>query len=669
MTFACLNLAIASSVKQYNVNQIFSFTRMRQAVASPDKTHVVFVTLEPKKSQNQKAWYWQFSIYLSDRHKKPTLIKTSSEPISTTRWSSDGSKFYYLAHGKKFQSIMIYNLETNQTKKLYESKTDIHSFKLSPKNNNRIVFVANDLSKIIDKPALSEVGKVSNDRLYLLTLKSNEAIVKPLTSSKISITQFSGNTLIDSGFDWSPGGGTIVYSYQPQHGATYNNQAKIAVLDLSTSKTTVLPFMMKHIAVQPHYSPDGKWIAFRSSSHDISNLANNLYAYGQICIANAKTLKTKCLSNTFNEAPTIIGWGQNSEAIFVLDNYKTDGPQIYRLTINNKFPPTLISDKQGYIDVGTISLNSKHDTFAFSWQSLSQQPNIFISQAKQYSLIPIPFKDTMRKHLLGRVKVINWASKDGLKIEGLLIFPLNYNANKRYPLIVLPHGGPINVWEKRYLGGCEEYGRAVVPNCAANLLSLGFVVFEPNYRGSDGYGKSFRFANIGDLGGGDYRDVMSGIDYLINKKIADPKRLAIFGWSYGGYLAAWSITQTDRFKAAIDGDGLTNFVSFAGTSDLPWYLSQYLGGTFWQKHRLYLNRSPITFVNKIKTPLLILHGENDKRVPVSQSYELYNNLIFQNKNVKMLVASGEAHVPVNPNVIAQEIQEVDRWLKGNVLIH
>jgi dipeptidyl aminopeptidase/acylaminoacyl peptidase len=223
--------------------------------------------------------------------------------------------------------------------------------------------------------------------------------------------------------------------------------------------------------------------------------------------------------------------------------------------------------------------------------------------------------------------------------------------------------GPAGTWFKRYLGGCDEYMQMFDPTtCMGNLLSTGFIVLQPNPRGSDGYGKAFRLANVGDFGGGDYQDVMTGVDYLIQQGIADPERLAIAGWSFGGYMTAWTISQTDRFKAAVAGAGNTNFISFSGTSDIPDYYVKYLGNAFWDDNSLYLQRAPISFVKNIRTPLLILHGRDDVRVPVSQAYELYFALMKQNKPVRMLVSPNTGHVPTNPDIIYQNIKAVNEWL-------
>lgn len=268
------------------------------------------------------------------------------------------------------------------------------------------------------------------------------------------------------------------------------------------------------------------------------------------------------------------------------------------------------------------------------------------------------------KQKIGRTSIIHWNSSDGMDIEGLLVTPANYDEKKKYPLFVAVHGGPAQSWAKRYLAGCDEYGQMIDPTtCLNNLLDLGFIVLQPNPRGSTGYGRAFRLANFADFGGGDYQDIMTGVNYLIQKNIADPNHLAIGGWSFGGYMTAWIISQTDRFKAAIEGDGNTDFISFSGTSDIPDYYINYLGNAFWNDNKLYIQRAPISHVKNIITPLLIIGGENDVRVPITQGYELYTALQQQHKSVKMLILPKQGHVPTDANIIAKSIEEVESWLK------
>lgn len=647
----------------YTADDVLSFKRIGQVIASPNGKNVVFTVMQAISTQTGKEW--EYLLYLKNSEGKVSVLSSSLKQLSSPMWSPDGMKISYLAKGKKFQSIWIISLLSNKKAKLFECNNDIKYFRWSP-DGKYIAFVTDDQDKKINTKLEPKniVTSDINTRIYFIPATQSIKIAKPLTPATYSISQSYPDPLLDAGFDWSPDSQSIVFSYQSRPEATYYTEAKIAVLDLKTRKIITIPYTEQFTGQQPIYSLDGKWIAFRSTSRDITKLINNPVIYNQICVTNTTKLNnTHCLSNTFNENPVIIGWNKANDSVFVLDWYKTIGLQIYTLNLNQKDSAKLLYNINGFLNPLSISLNQDHIIFGFAYETVTKPPEAFISSSDNFKLTQISNINSNIKKTLGNMENVSWKSSDGITIDGLLITPYNYNNKNKYPLLVTVHGGPAGAWAKRYLGGCEEYGEAFVPDCLGHLASLGFVILQPNPRGSTGYGKNFRMANFADLGGGDYRDMMAGVDYLIKRGVADPEHLAIFGWSYGGYLTAWAISQSNRFKAAIDGDGLTNFVSFSGTSDIPWYLSQYLGNYYWDNINLYLQRSPISYVKNINTPLLIFHGENDIRVPLTQSYELYSALQIQKKPVKMFISPDTDHVPNNANIIYKNIIEIDHWLK------
>jgi dipeptidyl aminopeptidase/acylaminoacyl peptidase len=261
--------------------------------------------------------------------------------------------------------------------------------------------------------------------------------------------------------------------------------------------------------------------------------------------------------------------------------------------------------------------------------------------------------------LIGKTEAIRWKSKDGLEIEGLLTYPANYETGKRYPLILNIHGGPTGVYGETFIGGFGPYPIAA-------LAERGFAVLRPNPRGSGGYGKDFRFANYNDWGGRDYEDDQAGVDKVIEMGVADPDRLGIMGWSYGGFMTSWTITQTNRFKAAAIGAGVTDLWSFTGTSDIPGFIPDYFGGEPWAAFTSWTKHSPITYIKNVKTPTLLLHGEADERVPVSQGYEYYNALKHQGALAKMVVYPRQHHGPNEPKFIMDIMQRHIDWMEKYV---
>jgi dipeptidyl aminopeptidase/acylaminoacyl peptidase len=238
---------------------------------------------------------------------------------------------------------------------------------------------------------------------------------------------------------------------------------------------------------------------------------------------------------------------------------------------------------------------------------------------------------------------------------------VGYEKGRKVPLLVVVHGGPTGVFTQSFTGMPSPY-----PITA--FAERGYAVLRVNPRGSSGYGRKFRYANYKDWGGGDYHDIMSGVDTAVAMGVADPDRLGIMGWSYGGYMTSWVITQTKRFKAASVGAGVTNLMSFTGTADIPGFVPDYFGGEYWDVFDRWRSRSAMFNVKGVTTPTLIQHGEEDRRVPISQGYELYNALVRQGVTAKMVVYPRQPHGLQEPKFIKDAMERnlewFDRWIKG-----
>ncbi len=249
----------------------------------------------------------------------------------------------------------------------------------------------------------------------------------------------------------------------------------------------------------------------------------------------------------------------------------------------------------------------------------------------------------LKNRKYAKKELISWKSEDGLQIEGVLSIPDDFDSNKKYPLLVIVHGGPISTSYPMIL---DSY---LYP--LENFVEEGFIVLEPNYRGSEGYGEAFRKANYRKLGVGDYMDVISGVNHLIDLGYVDEDKMGIMGWSQGGYISAFCATYSNRFKAISVGAGISNWKTYFYNTDIPKFTKEYLGDVPFNDEEIYKETSPMTYIKKAQTPTLIQHGAFDNRVPVANAYELYRALKELKLNPKLVIYENMNHGPDTPSLL------------------
>jgi len=255
---------------------------------------------------------------------------------------------------------------------------------------------------------------------------------------------------------------------------------------------------------------------------------------------------------------------------------------------------------------------------------------------------------------------VRWKSTDGQMVEGILVKPADYQPGKRYPLIVQVHGGPAAAYQNSFSGGYGTY----VHIFAAN----GYAVFQPNYRGSDNYGEKFRTQITGDYFRQGYDDIITGVDHLIARGIADPDKLGMMGWSAGGHWSNWTLTHTDRFKAISSGAGAVNWISMYAQTDVQSPREVYFKGKPWESWEHYVTVSPLRYITNAKTPTLIHVGEADQRVPKPQSDELHMALKKLGVPTEYIVYPLDTHGIGDPRYqmvkMVSEFNWFEKWIKG-----
>ncbi len=288
------------------------------------------------------------------------------------------------------------------------------------------------------------------------------------------------------------------------------------------------------------------------------------------------------------------------------------------------------------------------ERLAFTVGDPQHATNIAVAKKDQLIKISHEGDEQLANVSLGAVRVVDWTAKDGPKLQGIVTFPSEYTEGKRYPFLVLPHGGP------------EGNDFLYFDTWARTIAGLGYVVMQPQYRGSTGYGSDFLNAIYQHFGDRAYSDVDSATDYAVAQGWADPDRLAIFGWSAGGFMTSWTITQTNRYRAAIEGAGITDWLSFIPTSDVQ----QIDYDQRWQEKDVepFLKFSAVMFADRVTTPLLILHGTNDIRVPMLQGLEFYALLAERGKTVRMVTYPGAPHFPTLWEQRRNVFEEIAAWL-------
>ena len=613
---------------------------------SPDGRRAVYTVSDAAMTPDRSEFVSQIWMATTDGRENYQITfgdKSSTNP----KWSPDGNWIAFTSNRKENKNnLYLLRLTGGEAEPLTDVKTGVSNFEWSP-DGRWIAFTMPDAKT--EEEEKNEKGKndfrwvdenVKMSRLYVIPVQKDAAgkrEPRKLTTENYNV----------GGFDWSPDGSRLVFSHTKTPVANDWTTSDLSVVEVASGKVTVFADTPA-AEMSPAFAPDGKSIAAL-----VSDNPPRWAQSGSIQIFPAGGGQPVPLSASYDGQPNIAGWSADGRRVY-FSEAKGTGTQIYAVDVAANRIDEIKATPAVY---GEISLNRSGTMFGFVRQTPDAPPEVFVAPVSNFAPAQISKANAdFKMPPLGRTEVIRWKSTDGKEIEGLLTYPVGYQAGQKVPLILNVHGGPAGVFQQTFIGG-----RGVYP--LATFAARGYAILRPNPRGSSGYGAEFRRANIKDWGGADYQDLMTGVDKVIEMGVADPERLGVMGWSYGGFMTSWIVTQTHRFKAASAGAPVTNLMSFNGTADIPAFIPDYFGGQFWEASELYQKHSPMFNVRGVTTPTMIQHGDADIRVPISQGYEFYNALKAQGVPTRMIVLPRQPHGPNEPKMQLAAMQANLEWFE------
>jgi dipeptidyl aminopeptidase/acylaminoacyl peptidase len=645
-------LACAQRNASVSFEKWISLKSVGSPVISPDGKTVIYTAGSTDWGNNS----YDAELWMSRNGEAPfQLTRTNKGSSFSARFTPDSRFVSFLADRGEKTQLYIINVNGGEAMQVTKDEDGIGGYEWSP-DGSRIVYSKPMADSKRDKTTKERYGafgvegeEYKQNHLWLLNFNYDSVVLagqvpcypakKDSTSKTDSLSKIKGQDCVSlpvakqltegdftvNGYDWHPDGKRIIINRQKNPLINSGISSDIVIIDVASKTSTPLVSNLTGDFFSK-WNADGSAFVYSSS---ISDSTTFFYKNNRLFIYDMNSKASREIAQDIDENKFVVDWNKAGLFLSALEKTKQKVYSVDAATGRStavQIPLEL---------AGTVSFSDNADIMAVSGRNYSDLNEIYLWQLNQ----PLKKITNNSAQIAGWNtpvnEVISWRSKDGATIEGVLLKPRNFDAKKKYPLLVVIHGGPTGIDLP------DPTPTYVYP--IMQWVEKGAIVLRVNYRGSAGYGEKFRSLNVRNLGVGDMWDVVSGVDYLAKQGMVDTSRIGAMGWSQGGYISAFLTTNTTIFKAISVGAGISNWVTYYVNTDITPFTRQYLQATPWSDMNIYLKTSPMTNINKARTPTLIQHGEFDRRVPIPNAYELYRGLQDRGIPSKLIVYKGFGH--------------------------
>ena len=648
LAFSALSLSAQPAKHPMSIDDIMALKNIGAPAISPNSAWVAFIVSgwehPSAKGDTAKGDKHDVRSHLwlvpTDGSKPARQLTFSERGESAPAWSPDGATISFTsargtaAAGQDAPRPQLYflPLEGGEAEQVTDAKEGVGAYTWAP-DGKSIAFLSNDS---LSKEEEAKRARRDDPQTFEGDMRLSHIWLVDLSTRKLRELVHSTQFTVNGAPSWSPDATRLAYLTVPTTLVRDERRAAF-VVNVATGATTPVEAGAM-VEGTPQWSPDGSTLAFTTLTQSHAPRGDGMMEREQknshLTLFDVATGKARDVydQKQYDDSPGAPRWSADGKRIFF-----TAGDRAYQSAFTFDVASSSYKKLTSRQLVGATSFSKDGARVAMTMQTAMEPSDLYATDA----MFAAPRRLThMNPQLsgiaLGETEVITWKSTDGQEVEGILLKPVGYLAGRRYPMLVEPHGGPTGATNAGFKASSNSPG--------LYWAGRGWATFYPNPRGSTGYGEKFLRANIKDWGGGDFRDIQTGIDMLIAKGIADSTKLAVAGWSYGGYMTSWVVSQTTRFKAARMGAGLTDLESMYGTTDIPGYIGAFFDGPPSKATlALYRERSAMTYIDKVKTPTLIMHGGQDARVPIGQPMELYRGLKDRGIPTELMFYPREGH--------------------------